>query len=144
LLEALARCERGWALAVGSGQESGMEEIRAGSRQWQEKGAEFLVPYQLALLGEAQAAVGSLHAALATIEQALGVVEQTGERWWQPELLRLRGEMRAGIALEAREAHPFRGRRTAVASVRKAAALARRQGAHALVHRAHESLDRLT
>jgi DNA-binding winged helix-turn-helix (wHTH) protein/predicted ATPase len=144
LLVALARCERGWAQAVGRGQESGVEEIRAGSRQWQEKGAEFLVPYQLALLGEAQAAVGSLHAALATIEQALGVVEQTGERWWQPELLRLRGEMRAGIALEAREAHPFRGRRTAVASVRKAAALARRQGARALVHRARESLDRLT
>ena len=143
LLEALARCERGWALAVGSGQESGMEEIRAGSRQWQATGAEFLVPYQLALLCEAQAAVGSLDTALATIEQALVVVDRTGERWWQAELLRLRGDVRAGIALAVRGVCRSRGRRAALASLREATALARRQGARALVHRARESLDRL-
>jgi tetratricopeptide (TPR) repeat protein len=140
---ALARCCRGWALAVGSGQEGGVGEIRAAIEQWQATGARFLVPYQLGLLGAAQAAVGRQEAALGTVEEALAVVKRTGERWWEPELLRLAGEIRGKIALRARGARRVQGRRAALASLRRAVALARRQGAHALVHRARESLDGL-
>ena len=143
LFVALARCSRGWALAVDSGQERGVDEIRAGIEQWQATGAKLLVPYQLGLLGDAQAAVARQEAALSTVEEALEVVRRTGERWWEPELLRLAGQLRGGIALRARGARRVRGRRTVLASLRKAVALARRQGAHALVRRARESLDRL-
>jgi DNA-binding winged helix-turn-helix (wHTH) protein len=140
---ALARYSRGWALAVGRGQERAVDEIRAGIEQWQATGPKLLVPYQLGLLCDAQAAVGRQEAALGTVEEALEVGRRTGERWWEPELLRLAGELRGGIARRARGAPRVRGRRTAVASLRKAVALARRRGAHALVRRARESLDRL-
>jgi hypothetical protein len=143
LFVALARYSRGWALAVGSGQERGVDEIRAGIEQWQATGVKLLVPYQLGLLCDAQAAVGRQEAALGTVEEALAVVRRTGERWWEPELLRLAGELRGGIARRARGARRVQGRRAALASLRRAVALARRQGAHALVHRARESLDGL-
>ena len=120
-----------------------MDEIRAGIEQWQATGAKFLVPYQLGLLCDAQAAVGRQESALGTVEEALEVVRRTGERWWEPELLRLKGELLGGMALRARGARRVRGRRTAVARLRKAVALARRQGARALVQRARESLDGL-
>ncbi len=143
LFVAVAQCARGWAVAVGSGEPRGVEDIRAGIAQWQGTGAAFLGPYQLGLLGDAQAAVGRPEAALDTVESALGVARKTGERWWEPELLRLAGELRAGIALRTRGAGRVRGRRAAITVLRKAAALARRQGAPSLVHRVRESLDRL-
>jgi predicted ATPase len=142
LFAALARCSRGWALAIG-GEELGVDEIREGIEQWQAAGARFLVPYQLGLLGDAQAAVGRRELALGTVEEALDVVRRTGERWWEPELLRLAGELRGAMARGARGTRRVRGRRIAVASLRKAVALARRRGARALVDRARESLHRL-
>jgi predicted ATPase len=120
-----------------------VDEIQAGIEQWQATGAKFMVPYQLGLLGDAQAAVGRQEAALGSVEEALAVVRKTGERWWEPEILRLKGELLGGMALRARGARRVRGRRAALASLRKAVALARRRGARALVHRARESLDRL-
>jgi adenylate cyclase len=143
LFVALAHCARGWALAVGRGDGRGVEEIRGGIAQCEVTGASLLAPYRLGLLADAQAVVGRPEAALDTVEDALAVVRKTGEVWWEPELRRLAGELRAGIALRARGARRVRGRRAAVASLRRAAALARRQGARALVHRARESLDRL-
>jgi tetratricopeptide (TPR) repeat protein len=143
LFVALAHCSRGWALAVGGGQEGGLDEILAGIEQWQAMGAKFLVPYQLGLLCDAQAAFGRPEAALGTAEEALEVVRTTGERWWEPELLRLAGELRGGIARRARGARRMRERRVAIASLRGAAALARQRGARALVQRVRGSLDRL-
>jgi tetratricopeptide (TPR) repeat protein len=142
LFVALARCSRGWAHAIDGGDERGVEEIGAGIEQWQAAGARFLVPYQLALLGEAQAAVGRHQAALATFTEALAVVKRTGERWWEPELLRLAGELRGAMARRARGARRARERRTALADLRRAVALARRHGARALAQRARASLDR--
>jgi DNA-binding winged helix-turn-helix (wHTH) protein len=140
---AWARCFRGWALAVGSGEERGVDEIQAGIEQWQATGAKFMVPYQLGLLGDAQAAVGRQEAALGSVEDALAVARKTGERWWEPEILRLKGELLGGMALRARGARRVQGRRAALASLRKAVAIARGRGARALVHRARESLERL-
>jgi hypothetical protein len=84
LFVALARYSRGWALAVGSGQERGVDEIRAGIEQWQATGAKLLVPYQLGLLGDALAAVGRQETALGTVEEALEGVRRTGERGGKP------------------------------------------------------------
>ncbi len=142
LFVARARCLRGWALAVGDREEHGVDEIRAGIAQWQATGAKYLVPYHLGLLSEAEAAVGRQDAALASAEAALAVVKKTGERWCEPELLRLAGELRGTIAGRARGARRAQGRRAALASLRRAVALARRQGARALVQRARASLDR--
>jgi predicted ATPase len=142
LFVAWARCSRGWALAVGSREERAVDEIEAGMEQWRASGANFTVPYLLSLLANAQASVGRPQAALGTIEKALEVARGAGERWWEAELLRLAGELRGGIALGERGARRVRGRRAALASLRKAVALARRQGARTLVDRARETLDR--
>jgi predicted ATPase len=133
----------GWALAVGSGDAGGVDEIQTGVEQWQAVGAAFLVPYQLGMLGDALSAVGRQVPALAAIDRALELVKKRGERWWEPELLRLAGELHGAIALRARGERRARERRAGLASLRKAVALARRQGSRALALRARESLQRL-
>jgi predicted ATPase len=47
----------------------------------------------LALLAEAYGKVGETEQGLATLVEALAQVEQTGERWYEAELYRLRGEL---------------------------------------------------
>ena len=66
------------------------------------------------------------------------VVRKTGERWWEPELLRLAGELRDAIACRGRGASRARGRRTAVTSLRRAVVLRAPAGRGALVQRARE------
>jgi predicted ATPase len=50
-------------------------------------------PYYLGLLAEALGAAGDKQGALGAISDALSMVETSGERWWEPELCRLRGEL---------------------------------------------------
>jgi len=49
--------------------------------------------YYLGLLAEALGAAGDKQGALGAISDALSMVETSGERWWEPELCRLRGEL---------------------------------------------------
>jgi predicted ATPase len=60
---------------------------------WRATGAETLRPYFLALLAEAYGAIGSPAAGLMAITEALTLVDKTGERWYEPELHRLKGEL---------------------------------------------------
>jgi predicted ATPase len=55
-------------------------------------GAEVTRPYILALLAEAQGIVGQLEAGLTALAEALTLMDATGERWYEPELYRLKGE----------------------------------------------------
>jgi predicted ATPase len=50
-------------------------------------------PYYLGLLAEALGVAGDKEGALGAISDALSTVETTGERWWEAELCRLRGEL---------------------------------------------------
>jgi predicted ATPase len=50
-------------------------------------------PYYLGLLAEALGAAGDKQGALGAISDALSVAKTSGERWWEPELCRLRGEL---------------------------------------------------
>ena len=50
-------------------------------------------PYYLGLLAEALGAAGDKQGALGAISDALSMVETSGERWWEAELCRLRGEL---------------------------------------------------
>jgi len=50
-------------------------------------------PYYLGLLAEALGAAGDKEGALGAISNALSMVETTGERCWEAELCRLRGEL---------------------------------------------------
>jgi class 3 adenylate cyclase/predicted ATPase len=85
---------RGWALAqqVGQAQE-GIEQIQQGMMDYRATGSEVGRPYFLALLAEAHGTIGEPEAGLTTLTEALTLVDTTGERWYESELYRLKGEL---------------------------------------------------
>src|SRR5262249_9332169 len=56
-------------------------------------GAELNRPYFLALLAEAHGTLGEPEAGLAVLSEALTLVGTTGERWYEAEIYRLKGEL---------------------------------------------------
>jgi DNA-binding winged helix-turn-helix (wHTH) protein/tetratricopeptide (TPR) repeat protein len=136
LYHALARIVRGWA-QIGRGDDEGAaEEIREGLAAWRTTGAQLMCPHFLALLTEGlPPALGDQ--ALRLLDEALTLVESTGERSYEAELYRLKGERllaRApdGVSLEAAEV-----------CFEQALAIARRQQAPSFELRAAISLARL-
>lgn len=83
----------GWALAMQGESPTGLRRIRRGLAAWRASGAENLQPYFLTLLADAYAAGGQVDAALQALTEAQMVADNTGERWWQAETYRLRGEL---------------------------------------------------
>jgi predicted ATPase len=56
-------------------------------------GAELGRPYFLALLAEAYGTLGEAAVGLTVLTEALALAETTGERWYEPELYRLKGAL---------------------------------------------------
>jgi predicted ATPase len=71
----------------------GIEQMTQGLRAYRATGAVALQPYFLALLAEAQGTMGQSEAGLAVLTEALALVDTTGERWYEAELYRLKGEL---------------------------------------------------
>ncbi|MBI3330002.1 MAG: hypothetical protein HYZ81_25260 [Nitrospinae bacterium] len=132
---------RGWALAVQGQDEEGIEQLRQGLAAWRAIGNEFIRPWILAMLAEAYALSGQTEAGLAAVAEALATVEATGERFWEAELHRLRGELLLRHAVGA----GFKPAPTeeAEACFQQALDIARRQGAKTYELRAAVSLSRL-
>jgi class 3 adenylate cyclase/predicted ATPase len=84
---------RGWALVHQGQAQEGVEQITQSLMTYRATGAEILRPYWLALLAEAQGAIGEPEAGLTVVTEAMTVVDKTGERWHEPELYRLKGEL---------------------------------------------------
>jgi class 3 adenylate cyclase/predicted ATPase len=53
----------------------------------------FHLPIRIAIVGQAKMAGGDIEGALALFDTALEAASSTGERWYEPELLRLKAEM---------------------------------------------------
>jgi predicted ATPase len=84
----------GWALLAHQGQaQEGIEQITQGSLAYRATGAELDRSYFLALLAEAHGMIGQPEAGLAVLAEALTHVDTTGERFYEPELYRLKGEL---------------------------------------------------
>jgi len=119
------------------GESSGLEEMERGIKLWQSSGAVVTTPYYLVLLAEGLAAAGRPHDALDRLEEAQSLVDRTGERYYEAEISRVRGE----ILLEAR------GLRSALndaeACFTRAIDISQRQGVRSLELRAVMSLTRL-
>jgi predicted ATPase len=131
---AYATVLRGWAPAERNHPE-GAARITRGLADLEATGAIFLRPHNLALLAETYAGCGQAEAGLRALGGALEAVERTGERWWEAEIHRLKGEL-----LLARSA----GNPTeAEAGFRQAIDVALRQSAKSLELRAATSLARL-
>jgi predicted ATPase len=84
---------RGWALAQQGQAQAGIEQIHQGLTAWRATGAEIARPYFLAPLAEAYGTMEQPEAGLIALAEALAVVDTTGERWYEPELYRLKGEL---------------------------------------------------
>jgi predicted ATPase len=134
---------RGWALVqryaeCGTGQghrEEGMAQIQQGLAAWRATGAQVFRPYGLALLAEASAQVGQIEEGLTLLVEAMTAANDTGERRWDAELHRLKGEL-----LLARSAEHHAEAETCF---QQALAIARRQEARSWELRATMSLSRL-
>src|SRR5262249_39978535 len=84
---------RGVELAHQGQSETGIEQIRQGVAAFRATGAEIFRPYFLALLAETYGAAGQVEESLAVLTEALEAVDKTGERFYEAELWRLKGEL---------------------------------------------------
>jgi predicted ATPase len=92
LYRAIAQILRGWALTGLGDDRYAAEQMRQGVATWQSTGAQLMRPHFLALLAEAsEPTLGDEHE-LGVLDQALALAESTGERFYEAEIYRLRGE----------------------------------------------------
>jgi predicted ATPase len=130
---------RGWALA--EQREEGIAQIRQGMAAYQAMGTELGQSYFLAYLAEAYRKGRQAEEGLSVLAEALAAVDRTGERVYEAELYRLKGELTlqqssmqrlvSGVQKEAEECFW------------KAIEIARHQQAKSLELRASMSLARL-
>ena len=87
---------RGWARTASGQVREGIVDVRDGLSTWRATGSRLQVPYRLARAADAYRAAGEAQEGLRLIEEAVAVVDDSGDRWFQPELHRLRGELLLG------------------------------------------------
>lgn len=156
LWEAAATVMKGWALTELERSEEGIAMIRKGIAAWEKTRAELLLPLFLALLAQAYQRAGQYTLALQTLDSALGVVTRTGERAYDAELTRRKGELClvldketeavAGKEFGGTPQHKHPSDNTvarAESYFQEALAIARRQGAKSWELRAALSLSEL-
>jgi predicted ATPase len=110
--------------------------MHQGLAAYRATGAELFRTYWLALLAEAYGTAGQVQEGLQALDEALALVDTNGERYWEAELYRRKGELllQSGVW----DAAPG-----AEVCFQQALAVARRQQAKALELRAALSLSRL-
>jgi predicted ATPase len=132
---AMATIFDGWTLARAGEAERAGERVRAGFTAYRATGAELWQPYFMALSAEAHEAAGRTSEMLQLLDEALERVARSGERWYEAELHRFRGELL--LRITSADAAP------AEACFRKALDVAQEQGARWCELRATASLARL-
>ena len=83
----------GWVLVQQGKAVEGIEQMSRGMEAYLATGAELLQPYLIGLLAEALGETGSTERGLVLLAEALEVVEKTGERFYEAELHRQKGEL---------------------------------------------------
>ena len=73
--------------------EEGLAQIDQGLALYEAKVGEHNVPYFLALLAETQNDMGRSQEAEQSLTNALAIIEKNGERFYEAELYRLKGEL---------------------------------------------------
>jgi predicted ATPase len=84
---------RGWALALQGEEEEGIAELRQNTAALRSLGHELGVTLYLAMLVDAYRAGGQPEEGLQVVGEALEMVEERGERAYEAELYRLKGEL---------------------------------------------------
>jgi predicted ATPase len=135
LWAARGRILQGWADAQRGEATTGIARIRDGLAAFEATGSRASTPFYLALLAEALALAGKIEEALVALDDALAQAAASGERGWDAEIHRLRGELTARL--------PYPDPAKAEDSFRTALAIAREQGGRGYELRAATSLARL-
>jgi len=133
--------QQGWALIHQGRFEEGVARTRAVLDTWRAEGKGLLRPSYLGATAEAHGAMGQPEQGIELVEEALAAIDRTGERWWESELRRLKGELTLKQA--PRSMSGSRAATDAEACFVEALAVARQQGARSLELRAAVSLARL-
>jgi predicted ATPase len=127
----------GWIDARRGKWEGGVARIREGIAAYLANGAAMMHPYFLGLLAEALDAGGQFEEGLDVLARALTIVEESGERYYEAELHRLRGELLLKLSSQNDRTSEVN------ASFQKALDVARRQQARSFELRAAVSAAHL-
>ena len=84
---------QGWLLAEQGQGEEGLQKIQQGLAAYHSTGAGIVRPYWLVSLAEACGKLGRETEGVQILTEALGLIQTTGERTWEAECHRLRGEL---------------------------------------------------
>src|SRR5262249_39742912 len=93
LVRGVGRIRRGWALVMEGQGAEGLTQLRQGLDAYRATGAAFQRPHFLSMLAEVHSSLGQPEAGLTALSEALTLVEKTGERYYEAELHRLKGEL---------------------------------------------------
>jgi predicted ATPase len=130
----------GWALVEQGHGEEGIARMRRRLAASRTAGEGAFSPYSLALLAEAYGKAGRAEDGLAALAEALTVVDNSGERFYEAELYRLKGE----LTLKQSSVQSLESRvKEAEECFHHAIDIAYRQSAKSLELRATMSLSRL-
>jgi len=97
----LASCatDLGWALVQQGQEKEGLQELQRGVTATRATGSGLLTR-GFVLLAETYGKIGQVEEGLATIAEAIAVMEKTGERIYEAELYRIKGEL---LLMQARQ-----------------------------------------
>jgi len=134
---------QGWALSQLGQKSAGLKLVRDGLIAFRLTGGKIWQSFWLALLAEVCTAAGEIDQAMESIAQALAHAEQTGERFYEAELYRLKGELTIRQSSRTDDQLPVQPATEAETCFRHAIEIAKRQQAKSLELRATTSLARL-
>jgi adenylate cyclase len=132
----------GWALVAKIHAEEAIGLMRQGLKAWRDTGAEVARPWMLGLLADAHERIGQPEEGLGVVADALATVDRTGERQYEAELYRLKGELLLK-STKVDGGDEGSGIQAAENCLLKAIKIARRQEAKSLELRSLTSLGRL-
>jgi predicted ATPase len=125
----------GWARTKRGQRVDGLKDLEEGLRLWRQTGSRLHVPQRLASVAQSFMAADQPETASELLAEAFQAAEQIGERFYESELHRLKGELLLVL---------YRGRQDdAVTCFQQALTIARTQDARLLELRAATSLARL-
>jgi predicted ATPase len=137
----LGAIRQGWALAELGQAKEGLAGMRQGRETMQAMGAVLNMPLNLAWLAEGYGKTGQAEEGLTLLAEALELVQKTGERRWEAELYRLKGELT--LTQSSVPSLESSLQKEAERCFQKAIEVARKQQAKSLELRATMSLVRL-
>lgn len=133
----------GWAMARQGYVEEGITQIRESLASHNARGSMISTSQYLAVLADAYAKAGRIDEAMDTVTKGLDFVNANGERHYEAELHRLKGELQLAQAANNENHQPDSMQEAAEACFHRAIEIARRQRAKSWELRATLSLARL-